>query len=73
MPYNAYKEEIHNFNPRISLFLDVISAKEADEIRLLAEPQVFTLPNTLAIIAQLHTKCNHQVANILLNHTFRIN
>ena len=40
LPYVQYKEEIHSFSPRISLFIDVISDKQADLLKEKAFPVV---------------------------------
>ncbi|KAK2152801.1 hypothetical protein LSH36_317g01047 [Paralvinella palmiformis] len=41
LPYVQYKEEIHCFNPRISLFIDVITDKQAELMREKAFPGLF--------------------------------
>ena len=40
LPYVQYKEEIHSISPRISLFLDVITDRQADMLKEKAFPGV---------------------------------
>ena len=40
LPYYSFKEEILCMNPRIAIVYDVISDKEADEIKVLARDKV---------------------------------
>ena len=40
LPYVQYKEEIHSISPRISLFIDVITDRQADMLKEKALPEV---------------------------------